>query len=248
MKMKKLFTALAVLVIATGVLAGCATSNQCASKSAVDRPNAQDAALAPPTKVVQAAMTPTQALERLKAGNGRFVSGQSLQRDLAAERVATASGQYPFAVVLSCVDSRTSSELVFDQGIGDIFNARVAGNVLNDDILGSMEFACKVAGAKLIAVIGHSKCGAVKGVCSGVQLGNLTGLLAKIKPAADAVPTTGDPSDYAHVDAVARENVKLVMAQIKERSPILGELILGGKIALVGGMYDLDSGKVMLLE
>jgi carbonic anhydrase len=138
--------------------------------------------------------------------------------------------------------------LIFDQGIGDIFNARIAGNVLNDDILGSMEFACKVAGAKLIAVVGHSKCGAVKGVCSGVQLGNLTGLLAKIKPAADAVPTTGDPSDYAHVDAVARENVKLVMAQIKERSPILGELILGGKIALVGGMYDLDSGQVMFRE
>jgi carbonic anhydrase len=202
----------------------------------------------PPTKAVQAAMTPAQALERLKAGNERFVSGQSLARDLAAERAVTAGGQYPFAVVLSCLDSRTSSELVFDQGIGDIFNARVAGNVLNDDILGSMEFACKVAGAKLIAVIGHSKCGAVKGVCSGVQLGNLTGLLAKIKPAADAVPTTGDKTDYAHVDAVARENVKLVMAQIKERSPILGELILGGKIALVGGMYDLDSGQVMFRE
>jgi carbonic anhydrase len=241
-------TPLAVLVIATGVLAGCATSNQCAPKCSATCQTAKDSVFAPPTKALQEAMTPAQALKRLKAGNGRFVSGQSLQRDLAAERVATASGQYPFAVVLSCVDSRTSSELVFDQGIGDIFNARVAGNVLNDDILGSMEFACKVAGAKLIAVIGHSKCGAVKGVCSGVQLGNLTGLLAKIKPAADAVPTTGDPSDYAHVDAVARENVRLVMAQIKERSPILGELIRDGKVALVGGMYDLDSGKVSFLE
>jgi carbonic anhydrase len=248
MKMKMLVTPLAVLVIATGVLAGCATSKQCAPKCAANCQTAQDAAFAPPTKAVQAAMTPAQALERLKAGNVRFVSGQSLQRDLVTERAATASGQFPFAVVLSCLDSRTSSELIFDQGLGDVFNARVAGNVLNDDILGSMEFGCKAAGAKLIAVVGHSKCGAVKGVCSGVELGNLTGLLAKIKPAADAVPTTGDKTDYAHVDAVARENVKLVMAQITERSPILGELIRDGKVALVGGMYDLDSGKVRFLE
>jgi len=248
MKMTMLVTPLAVLVIATGVLTGCATSNQCASKCAATCQSAQDSAFAPPTKALQEEMTPAQALERLKEGNVRFVSGKSLKRDLAAERASTASGQFPFAVVLSCLDSRTSSELVFDQGIGDIFNARVAGNVLNDDILGSMEFACKAAGAKLIAVVGHSKCGAVKGVCAGVQLGNLTGLLAKIKPAADAVPTTGDKTDYAHVDAVARENVKLVLAQIKERSPILAELIGGDKIALVGGMYDLDSGKVTFLE
>ncbi len=248
MKMKNIITSLAVLVIAVGGLAGCATSNQCASKSAANRQNGHDAAFAPPTKAVQAAMTPAQALERLKAGNGRFVSGHSLQRDLAAERAATASGQYPFAVVLSCLDSRTSSELIFDQGIGDVFNARVAGNVLDDDILGSMEFGCKAAGAKLIAVVGHSKCGAVKGACAGVELGHLTGLLAKIKPAVDAVPTTGDKTDYAHVDAVARENVKLVMAQIKERSAILAELIRDGKVALVGGMYDLESGKVAFLE
>jgi len=248
MKMTKHFTPLALLVIATGVLAGCATSNQCAMKSSGNCQTAQNVAFAPPTKMVQAAMTPAQALERLKTGNERYVSGQSLRRDLAAERAATASGQSPSAVVLSCLDSRTSSELVFDQGIGEIFNARVAGNVLNDDILGSMEFACKAAGAKLIAVVGHSKCGAVKGACGDVELGHLTGLLAKIKPAADAVPTTGDKTDYAHVDAVARENVKLVMAQIKERSPLLGALIRDGKIALVGGMYDLDSGKVTFLE
>lgn len=247
MKMKKHITPLAVLVIATGVLAGCATSNKCTLKSAGNCQSAKEAAVTPPTKAVQAAMTPAQALERLQTGNARFVSGQPLQRDLAAERAATAGGQYPFAVVLSCLDSRTSSELIFDQGIGDVFNARVAGNVLNDDILGSMEFACKAAGSKLIAVVGHSKCGAVKGVCSGLELGHLTGLLAKIKPAA-AVPTSGDKTDYAHVDAVARENVKLVMAQIKERSPILGELIRDGKVALVGGMYDLNSGKVTFLE
>ena len=248
MKITKLVTLNAVLVIATGFLAGCATSNQCASKSAANHQKAHDAAFAPPTKAVQTAMTPAQAFERLKAGNARYVSGQSLPRDLAAERAATASGQFPFAVVLSCLDSRTSSELIFDQGIGDVFNARVAGNVLNDDILGSMEFGCKAAGAKLIAVVGHSKCGAVKGVCSGVELGHLTGLLAKIKPAADAVPTTGDKTDYAHVDAVARENVKLVMAQVMERSPILAELIRDGKVALVGGMYDLDTGNVTFLD
>lgn len=248
MKITKLVTLNVALVIATGVLAGCATSNQCAPKSDVNRQHAPVAAPAPLTKALQAAMTPAQAVERLKAGNARFVSGQSLRRDFAAERAATAAGQFPFAVVLSCVDSRTSSELIFDQGIGDVFNARVAGNVVDEDILGSMEFACKAAGAKLIAVVGHSKCGAVKGACSGVELGNLTGLLAKIKPAAEAVPTTGDKTDYAHVDAVARENVKLVMAQIKERSPILGELIRDGNVALVGGMYDLDSGKVVFLD
>lgn len=204
MKMIKYLTPLAVLVTAIGVLAGCATSNQGAAESAGKRHNPPDASFAPPTQAVQAAMTPAQALERLKAGNVRFVSGQSLPRDLATERAATAVGRFPFAVVLSCLDSRTSSELIFDQGIGDIFNARVAGNVLNDDILGSMEFACKAAGAKLIVVVGHSKCGAVKGACAGVELGRLTGWLAKIKPAADAVPATGAKTDYAHVDAVAR--------------------------------------------
>lgn len=248
MKILKFITPLAMLVVATGLLVGCATSNQCAPKSVANHQNAPAAALTPPTQAEQAVMTPAQAFERLKAGNARFVSGKTLQRDLATERAATAGGQYPFAVVLSCLDSRTSSELIFDQGIGDVFNARVAGNILNDDILGSMEFACKAAGAKLIAVVGHSKCGAVKGACGGVELGHLTGLLAKIKPAAAAVPTTGDKTGYAHVDAVARENVKLVMAQIAERSPILAELIRDGKVALVGGMYDLESGKVVFLD
>jgi carbonic anhydrase len=248
MKMKNIINSLAVLVIAVGGLTGCATSNQCASKSACHSSGAKAAALTPPTKAEQTAMTPAQALERLKAGNARYVSGKSLPRDLAAERAATANGQFPFAVVLSCLDSRTSSELIFDQGLGDVFNARVAGNVLDDDILGSMEFGCKAAGAKLIAVVGHSKCGAVKGACAGVELGHLTGLLAKIKPAVDAVPTTGDKTSYAHVDAVARENVKLVMAQIAERSPILAELIRNGNVVVVGGMYDLDTGKVTFLD
>lgn len=242
------------LLVAAIVLTGCAASKPGAGHCPASKPrevkyaDASAAANLPPTKSAQESMTPAAALAQLKAGNARFVAGKPAHRDLAAERAATAAGQYPFAVVLSCIDSRTSSELIFDQGIGDIFNARIAGNVLNDDILGSMEFACKAAGAKLIAVFGHTKCGAVKGACTGVELGNLTGLLAKIKPADAAVPAASDKGSYAHVNAVALENVKLVMAQIKERSPILAKMIRDGKVGLVGGMYDLESGMVKFLE
>lgn len=169
---------------------------------------------------------------------------------MVADRVATASGQYPFAVVLSCVDSRCSSEQIFDQGIGDIFSARVAGNVLNDDILGSMEFACKVAGAKLIAVVGHSKCGAIKGACGRVQLGNLTGLLEKIQPAVASTLGAAERQNLGagQIDAVAEANVNLVLKQIRERSPVLAELIQQGQVRLVGGFYDLDTGLVRFLE
>jgi carbonic anhydrase len=196
-------------------------------------------------------MTPEQALAELKAGNARFVAGHPLKRNLAADVKATASGQYPFAVVLSCIDSRQPIEIVLDQGIGDIFSARVAGNVLNDDVLGSMEFACKVSGAKLIAVIGHSNCGAIKGAIDDVQLGNLTGLLSKIKPAMDAVPADVQPrtsKNYKFVDEVSEANVRLVMQQIRERSPILREMIDNGQIELVGGMYDLSTGEVHFFE
>jgi carbonic anhydrase len=199
------------------------------------------------TKESQAAMTPLQALAELEAGNARFVAGHPMKRNFPAQVQATASGQYPFAVVLSCLDSRQPSEIVFDQGIGDIFCARVAGNVLNGDILGSMEFACKVSGAKLIAVIGHSNCGAIKGAIDDVQLGNLPGLLAEIKPALDAVPADVQPRTSKNpefVDAVAEANVRLVMKGIRERSPILREMLDQGQIALVGGMYDLSTGKV----
>lgn len=205
----------------------------------------------PPTKEMQAAMTPDSALAELKAGNARFVAGQPLHRDAPADVKASASGQYPFAVVLSCLDSRQPIEIVLDQGIGDIFSARVAGNVLNDDILGSMEFACKASGAKLIAVIGHSNCGAIKGAVDDVQLGNLTGLLTKIKPAIDAVPTDVSPrtsKNYAFVDQVAEANVRLVMQQIRERSPVLREMLDQHQIGLVGGMYDLSSGQVRFFE
>jgi len=235
-----LFSGFIALVIAVGA---CQSSRQAMSNA--------PAASQVQTKESQSVMTPQQALVELKAGNARFVAGTPLHRDFPAQVKATASGQYPFAVVLSCLDSRQPVEIVLDQGIGDIFSARVAGNVLNDDILGSMEFACKVSGAKLIAVIGHSNCGAVKGAIDDVELGNLTGLLGKIKPAMDAVPDNGQPrtsKNYAFVDAVAEANVRLVMKEIYERSPILREMLDAGQIELVGGMYDLKTGEVKFFE
>ena len=232
-----------VALLALSTLVGCACPGHAPSA----------AALAPPplTQAEQTALTPAQALDRLRAGNARFVAGTPLVRHLPDEVLATAHGQYPFAVVLSCLDSRQPADTVFGQGIGDLFSARVAGNVLNDDILGSLEFACKVAGAKLIAVVGHSNCGAIKGAVDDVQLGNLTGLLAKIKPAIDAVPDDGKPrtsKNYAFVDQVSAANVRLVVQQIRDRSPVLREMLDQGQIALVGGMYDLETGKVQFFD
>jgi carbonic anhydrase len=194
-------------------------------------------------------MTPQEAVDKLRAGNARFVAGQSRARNLPAEVRTTAAGQYPFAVVLSCLDSRQPVELLFDQGIGDVFNARVAGNVLNDDILGSLEFACKVSGSKLILVLGHSNCGAVKCAVDGAELGKLTGLLDKIKPAAAQVPENVQPRTSKNdefVQKVAEANVRLVMQLIREQSPILRQMLDEGKIGLEGGMYDLGTGKVHL--
>jgi carbonic anhydrase len=245
-----LFAGLAAALL---LVAGCQSPKQtCCSMSAKTCPMSgmacmASAAVAPPTKESQAAMTPQSALAELKAGNARFVAGHPLVRNQPADVKATAYGQYPFAVVLSCLDSRQPIEIVLDQGIGDIFSARVAGNVLNDDILGSMEFACKVSGAKLIAVIGHSNCGAIKGAVDGVELGNLTGLLAKIKPAIEHVPADGQPRNSKNlqfVDKVSEMNVQLVLQQIRERSPILREMIDSGLVGLVGGMYDLSTGEV----
>jgi carbonic anhydrase len=236
-----LFAGLAVAVLA---MAGCQSSHQAF-------PSMSAAAASVQTKSSQSAMTPQSALAELQAGNARFVAGQPLHRDFPAQVKATAAGQYPFAVVLSCLDSRQPIEIVLDQGIGDIFSARVAGNVLNDDILGSMEFACKVSGAKLIAVIGHSNCGAIKGAIDDVELGNLTGLLTKIKPAMDAVPADVQPrtsKNYSYVDQVSEANVRLVMQEIRERSPILREMLDKGEIGLVGGMYDLSTGKVQFFD
>lgn len=184
-------------------------------------------------------------------GNARFVTGQAQSRDWAEHRRLTAGGQYPFAVVLSCLDSRVPPELVFDQGLGDLFIARVAGNVINEDILGSMEFACQVAGARLIVVLGHTACGAVKGAAGGAELGHLTGLLAKIRPAVNAARERhpgADPGKAEFVDTMAELNVQQVTRAIGERSAVLRELIATGRVAVVGGMYDLASGRVTLLS
>ncbi|HVS17061.1 MAG TPA: carbonic anhydrase family protein [Planctomycetota bacterium] len=197
----------------------------------------------------QQSLTPTEALQILREGNGRFQANLKANRNLLQQVNETRDGQFPFAAILSCIDSRVSAELVFDQGLGDVFSIRIAGNFVNDDILGSLEFACKVAGSKLIVVLGHSSCGAIKGACDDVRLGHLTGLLAKIRPAIESV---GEPSDSAvrnshnaeFVQAVADANVELAVAQIRERSRVLRELLDQGRIAIVGGMYDVASGAV----
>ncbi|MDJ0667640.1 MAG: carbonic anhydrase family protein [Desulfobacterales bacterium] len=202
------------------------------------------------TRKTQAAMTPQQALQMLKDGNRRFLEGNPLQRDLMQQIKATAAGQFPFAVLVSCIDSRESSHLIFDQGIGDIFNARVAGNFVNDDILGSLEFACAATGAKLIVVMGHTECGAVKGACDDVVLGNLTQTLANIKPAVAAV--SGYEADRSSknakfVQAVADKNVALTVARIRERSPILRDMAEKGQIGLTGAMYNVHDGRVTFM-
>jgi carbonic anhydrase len=202
------------------------------------------------TAEAQATITPQQALAKLRAGNARFIAGISQVRNLPAKARVTAAAQYPFAVIVSCLDSRQPVELIFDQGIGDVFNARIAGNVLNDDIVGSLEFACKVSGAKLILVLGHSNCGAVKGAIDGVELGKLTGVLARIKPAIAAVPggTDRTSKNSGFVEKVGEANVHLVMKQIREQSPILRGMLDEGKIGLAGGMYELSTGEVEFYE
>jgi len=185
-----------------------------------------------------AQMTPQKALDLLKEGNQRFVNQNEAERDLQAQVSETSSGQYPFAVVLGCIDSRVPLEHVFDLGIGDIFGIRIAGNFVNEDILGSMEFAAKVVGSKYILVLGHTSCGAVKGAYDGVELGNLTGLVNKIKPAVEAA------GPDASIDQIARKNVELTIAQIQEKSPILKEMAEKGEIGISGGMYDVSSGEV----
>jgi carbonic anhydrase len=198
------------------------------------------------TQLTQAAMTPAAAIERLKEGNRRFVANTMQPRDWSAKVVATATGQYPFAAVLGCMDSRAPIEIAFDQGLGDVFGLRVAGNVVNPDELGSLEYAVSV-GAKLIVVLGHTHCGAVKGAIDGVEMGNLTGLLAKIQPAVAAAGCK-NAKDEACVTKVAVENVRLAMAQIREKSPYLAERIDAGTVGLAGALYDVGSGQVTFLE
>ena len=201
------------------------------------------------TKETQSAISPNKAIELLKEGNARFVENKEVTRDLLAQVTATSTGQYPFATVLSCIDSRVSSEIIFDQGIGDIFSARVAGNFVNEDILGSMEFACKLAGTKVVVVLGHTACGAVKGACDDAKLGNLTALLSKIKPAVNAVKSPSDPSlrnskNIDFVNEVAAKNVQLTVDNIRTQSPVLKEMEDSNAIQIVGAMYDINTGIV----
>lgn len=204
------------------------------------------------TEESQSLLTPEHALEILKEGNGRFQANLKANRNLLQQVNETRAGQWPFAVVLSCIDSRTSVELVFDQGLGDVFSVRIAGNFVNDDILGSMEFACRVAGSKLIVVLGHSQCGAIKGACDDVKLGHLTSLLAKLKPAVTSAATSHPaPHDSANADfvqAVASINVERTVTDIRARSSVLREMLERHEIGIVGGMYDVESGVVDFAE
>ncbi len=201
------------------------------------------------TKEQRDGLTPGQVLDAMRRGNERFRSGKLAPRDYRDQQRTTAAGQYPAAAVLGCIDSRAPAEIVFDAGIGDTFNARIAGNVVNDDLLGSLEFACAVAGAKVLLLFGHTACGAIKGAIDDVEMGNLTGLLARVKPAITATTFDGEKSskNAAYVDAVARMNVLLGVDNIRRRSPVLAELEKKKAIQIVGGMYDLVTGVVDFL-
>ena len=203
------------------------------------------------TKESQAAVDPNMALQLLKDGNQRFLNKATISRAFDKQIEMTTTGQYPFAAVVSCIDSRIPTEIVFDQGIGDIFNARVAGNFVNEDILGSLEFACKLAGSKLIVIMGHTSCGAVKGACDHAKLGNLTAMLDNIMPALDKVPTPDgvdrSSKNLDFVNKVAVENVHLTIARLKKDSPVLNDMVDMGEIQVVGAMYDVASGAVTFL-
>lgn len=201
------------------------------------------------TRETQATMTPDKSLQYLKEGNQRFQDNLKANRNLLEQVNDTSEGQFPFATILSCIDSRVSAELVFDQGLGDIFSVRIAGNFVNEDILGSMEFACKLAGTKLIVVLGHTSCGAVKGACDHAEMGNLTKLIEKITPAVNAVTEPKDESlrtskNLDFVDEVSKKNVELTIDRIHAESPILSEMEKSGEIKIVGAMYDINTGAV----
>ena len=205
------------------------------------------------TRETQATMTPEKSLRYLKEGNQRFQNNLKTNRNLLEQVNDTSDGQFPFATILSCIDSRVSAELVFDQGLGDIFSVRIAGNFVNEDILGSMEFACKLAGTKLVVVLGHTSCGAVKGACDNAKMGNLTKLIEKITPAVNAVTLPKDPglrnsSNAEFVDNVSAKNVQLTIDRILKESDVLAEMQKNGEIHIVGAMYDVNSGEVKFFE
>jgi carbonic anhydrase len=237
------------VIVSLGLGAGCA-QEQAVAPAAEPAPAPVSAVL---TAEAQQALTPEAVLEELKEGNRRFVEGRLTARNYVAQAEATASGQYPKAVILSCLDSRVPPEILFDQGIGDVFVGRVAGNVEDVNMLGSMEFAMKAAGSKLIVVLGHSACGAIKGAADGVELGNLTELLEEFEPAlerAEAAAGEGatDSKNEAYIEAAVVENVRQTMQDIVERSPAIAEMLASGEIGLAGGVYDLATGRVTWLD
>ena len=202
------------------------------------------------TKESQQVLTPVAAMDLLKEGNQRFLENKKFDRDLLGQVSQTSKGQFPFATVLSCIDSRVPVETVFDQGIGDVFSIRIAGNFVNDDILGSMEFACKLAGSKVILVLGHTSCGAVKGACDHARMGHLTGMLEKIQPAVDAVkqPKNEEERNSANIEfvnEVAAENVKLTVEEIRRRSDILRDMENANEISIIGGIYEVETGRTI---
>ena len=204
------------------------------------------------TKQTQEAMSPDAALQALKDGNKRFITSTQVSRDLMQQVADTSTGQYPFATVLHCIDSRVSAELVFDQGIGDLFSIRIAGNFVNEDILGSMEFATKLAGTKVVVILGHTACGAVKGACDHAKLGNLTGMLEKIAPAVSQVKDPADASlrtssNIDFVNRVAVKNVHMAIDNLRAMSPVLKEMEAAGEIKVVGAMYHIENGQVVFL-
>ena len=203
------------------------------------------------TKETQSSLTPDKALQTLKDGNERFINNLKANRNLLQQVNETSTGQFPFATILSCIDSRTSAELIFDQGLGDIFSIRIAGNILNEDILGSMEFGTKVVGTKIIVVLGHTKCGAIVGACNHVEMGNLTTLLNKIQPAIFNEKTTKENrtgSNTEFVNNVTHIHVGLTIDRIRRESPVIAELEEQGQIKIVGGIYDVESGQVEFFD
>ncbi|WP_420455120.1 carbonic anhydrase family protein [Rubrivirga sp.] len=204
------------------------------------------------TAETQAALTPMQVIQRLKDGNQRFLDGTAVERDFMGQVRQTAGGQYPMAAILGCIDSRVPHEIVFDKGVGDIFSARVAGNFVNTDILGSLEFATAAAGSKVVVVLGHTECGAVKGACDHVELGNLTATLSNIAPAVyavgDMVPGEQSSSNPEYVQAVAHENVEMTVRNMVERSPVMHGLVEQGKLIVIGAMHDVATGEVTFFD
>lgn len=246
---RRTFVKLSSLAAGVGWLGACSGGGT-QTAPATAAPALTELTLPPLTEARRDELSPDQILEAAKEGNRRFREGGMISRDFLAEQQATASGQFPAAVLLTCVDSRAPAEVILNLGIGDTFNARVAGNIANTDILGSMEFATALAGARLVCVMGHTACGAIMGAIDAAELGHLTGLLAKIRPAVEATRFEGDRSskNAAFVDAVARTNVELTMGEIRRQSPVLAGLEKEGKIKIVGSMYDIGTGVVDFFE